>query len=286
MPSGSRGVTGLSIAPSLPAYRHGIAVLAVALALSFSHGAAGQTAAGQAGSGQAGSGQANPDPAALRAAAEGGSPAAQYWYAHYLDGLPGERSGAAEWYRRAAEQGHRDAQLRLAQMLERGEGVTADHADARRYYRQAVDAGAGATAEFNLALMLEEGRGGDRDAAEAARLYRGAALTGHARAANNLGTLLAKGDGIPSDRETAESWYRAAARAGLADAFYNLGVLRMADPTPDVASAHAWFELALERNDAHVAPLARNALKVIEAGMTPEVMQRAKELEEEFRRSL
>lgn len=263
----------MSIAASLPNLKRCATALAVAFALM-------QTIPSPAAA------QGAPDRAALRAAAEGGSAAAQYWYAHYLDSQPAERTAAAEWYRRAAEQGHRDAQLRLAQMLERGEGIAADASQARRYYRQAVDAGAGGTAEFNLALMLEEGRGGARDSEAAARLYRSAALTGHARAANNLATLLIKGDGVAADRQTGESWYRAAAKRGLADAFYNLGVLRMSDPTPDVASAHAWFVLALEKNDAHVAPLARNALKAIEPGMTPELMQRAKELEDELRGSL
>jgi len=230
-------------------------------------------------------GPAAPDPEALRAAAEGGSAAAQYWYAHHLDTLPQERARAAEWYGRAAGQGHRDAQVRLAQMLERGEGIAADPEQARRLYDQAIGAGARGSAEFNLALMLEEGRGGPRDLEEAGSLYRSAAIAGHARAANNLGTLLARGDGIEGGRQAGEVWYRAAARQGLADAFYNLGVLRMGDPVPDIAAAHAWFTLALEKNDAHVAPLARNAIKAIEPGMTPELMQRARALEDEFRRA-
>jgi hypothetical protein len=53
-----------------------------------------------------------------------------------------------------------------------------------------------------------------------------------------------------------------------------------------VAAAQAWFRLAAAQPDDSVASLAKAGLKSLEVAMTPEVMQRANALEEEFKRSL
>ena len=223
--------------------------------------------------------------AAMQAGAEAGQPAAQYWYALHLETEAGAASTASTWYRRAAAQGHRDAALRLAQILERGIGVAADPAEARILYAGVAQAGV-IVAQFNLAVMLEEGRGGARDLENAAFWYHLAALQGHGRAANNLATMLAKGEGLEANREAAMRWYRIAANRGVDDALYNLGVLYLGEPNPDIASAQAWLRLAAARAGGHVAALARAGLKALEPAMTPELMQQAKRLEEDFKRSL
>lgn len=223
--------------------------------------------------------------AAMRAGAEAGQPAAQYWYGLYKERDVHARAEAAEWYRRAAAQGHREAELRLAQMLERAIGIPGDPAEARRLYAGAADDGI-AVAQFNLAVMLEEGRGGMRDVEAAVTWYHAAAVQGHGRAANNLATLLAKGDGVEADREAAMAWYRIAAQRGVDDALYNLGVLYLNEPYRDIASAQAWLRLAAARAGGHVAALARAGLKALEPAMTPELMQQANRLEADFKRWL
>jgi TPR repeat protein len=225
------------------------------------------------------------DVAAMRAGAEAGQAAAQYWYGLYKETEAGAPAEAAGWYRRAAAQGHQEAELRLAQMLERAVGILGDPAEARRLYTRAAEAGV-VVAQFNLAVMLEEGRGGDRDLEAAGAWYHAAALQGHGRAANNLATMLAKGEGVEADREAALRWYRIAAQRGVDDALYNLGVLYLSEPYRDVASAQAWLGLAAARAGGHVAALARAGLKALEPAMTPELMQQAKQLEADLKRSL
>lgn len=223
--------------------------------------------------------------AAMRASAEAGQPAAQYWYGLHLETEAGASAAASGWYRRAAAQGHREAALRLAQILERGIGTTADPVEARTLYAGVAQAGV-IVAQFNLAVMLEEGRGGPRDLENAAFWYHLAALQGHGRAANNLATMMAKGEGVEANRDAAMRWYRVAANRGVDDALYNLGVLYLSEPDPDIASAQAWLRLAAARAGGHVAALARAGLKALEPAMTPELMQQAKQLEADFKRSL
>lgn len=48
---------------------------------------------------------------------------------------------AAEFYKRAAEQGNPEAQNRLALLYHNGEGVTQDRAEAEKWFRKAADQG-------------------------------------------------------------------------------------------------------------------------------------------------
>ncbi len=228
---------------------------------------------------------ASDEVAAMRAAAQAGQPAAQFWYGLYKEAEVRAPAEAAEWYRRAAAQGHREAELRLAQMLERATGIPGDPDEARRLYAHAAEAGI-VVAQFNLAVMMEEGRGGERDVEAAAAWYHAAALQGHGRAANNLATMLARGEGVEADRDAALRWYRVAAHRGVDDALYNLGVLYLKEPHRDIASAQAWLRLAAARAGGHVAALARAGLKALEPAMTPELMRQAMQLEADFKRQL
>ena len=48
---------------------------------------------------------------------------------------------AAVWYRNAADQGLAEAQLRLAECYEKGQGVPKDMDEAIRWYRKAAEQG-------------------------------------------------------------------------------------------------------------------------------------------------
>jgi len=69
-----------------------------------------------------------------RKAAEQGHADAQY----SLGGMRGvSNAESAKWYRKAAEQGHKAAQQSLGYMYEKGEGVPQDKAEARKWFRKA-----------------------------------------------------------------------------------------------------------------------------------------------------
>ena len=132
------------------------------------------------------------------------------------------------WYRRAAKQGHVEAQFNLGFMYATGRGVTQDETVAVRvavrWYRLAADQGY-AGAQSNLGVMYEKGRGVPQDETEAVRWYRLAADQGLAEAQHNLGRMYEKGRGVPQDDTEAVRWYRFAADQGVADALSNLRVM-------------------------------------------------------------
>lgn len=152
-------------------------------------------------------------------AAEAGNPRAQYFlglsYERGLRGTAPDPAAAAAWYRKAAEQGFVDAQLRLAALLLAGRGVARDLAEAARWTAAAADAGS-AAARYNLALMHERGWGVARDLARAADLYAEAADGGVAKAALALAALYGRGEPGLDDPVAALMWADVAAASGAA----------------------------------------------------------------------
>ena len=85
-----------------------------------------------------------------------------------------EKTECEEWYERAAEQGHRRAQVRVGMLA----ATRGDMADAARWYRDAAESGS-RNGAFNLGLLLAR-EGNER---EAALWWARAARAGHGRAA-------------------------------------------------------------------------------------------------------
>jgi TPR repeat protein len=69
-------------------------------------------------------------------------------------------------YRKAAEQGHAEAQFKLGAMYFSGDGVPRDDAGAVKWYRMAAEQGH-AEAQADLDFMLENGLAVPQDDAEA-----------------------------------------------------------------------------------------------------------------------
>jgi TPR repeat protein len=88
---------------------------------------------------------------------------------------PHDAVRAAEWYRRAAERGHADAQYNLGFMYLLGEGVTSDAAEGLRWLRLAADQGEESSFRLLADLYRNGYYGVSIDPAQAARwdeLYR------------------------------------------------------------------------------------------------------------------
>lgn len=103
-------------------------------------------------------------------------------------------------------------------------GSDGDLAEAARWYRKAVDQGL-REAQFNLGLMYDNGKGVEQDLAVVAKWYRQAANQGLKEAQFNLGVMYDVGEGVPRDYAVAASWHREAAGQGLDTAKFNLGVM-------------------------------------------------------------
>ena len=67
-------------------------------------------------------------------------------------GVPQDDAKAAKWYRKAAAQGHTDAQAILDLIHKEGKGVPQDDAKTAKLYRKAAEQG-NAIAQFNLGEM-------------------------------------------------------------------------------------------------------------------------------------
>ena len=160
-----------------------------------------------------------------------------------------DQGKAAQWFRKAAEQAHADAQFQLGHMLRKGQGVAQDHKAAARWYRKAAEQGH-AVAQINLGAMYLDGQGVAQDEREAARWWRKAAEQGNADAQVNLGTLYNHGQGVAQDEREAARWWRKAAEQGHGDAQFNLGQCLLpsrADVPQDYGEVARWWRKAAEQ---------------------------------------
>jgi len=144
--------------------------------------------------------------------AKAGDPVAQYIMG-FRAARDQDYAQAAEWYRKAADQGLPLAQNELSFMYSLGRGVPKDEKQARAWMQKAADQGF-AVSEGNLANFLESGVGGPQDYEQARKLYQRAYDHGDYGRAFDLGRLSANGQGGPQDNKQARYWYQKAADHG------------------------------------------------------------------------
>lgn len=150
---------------------------------------------------------------------------------------------AARLFKRAAEQGHAEAQLYLGLLYKEGKGLPKNDNKSANSFRKAAEQGS-AEAQFNLGLMYYMGRDLPQDYAESVKWYRLAAKQGNAYAQANLGHMYAQGLGVPND---------------------------------DVR-AHVWMYLASTSDDQVVAEAALEPMKLLAAGMSPQQISDAQKM--------
>lgn len=137
-------------------------------------------------------------------------------------------------------------------------------------------------AQLLLGDMYSGVRGVPQDHAKAAFWYRKAAEQGSAPAQASLGVMYERGIGVPQDGKEAMVLYHKAAEQGFPEAQYVLGGIYQrglgAVVQPDPVQAHMWFSLAT----AAGFEAARENMQAIEAGMSPEQIEKAKSLTQEW----
>ncbi len=123
--------------------------------------------------------------AITKAAAEKGDPEQQFQlgniYSNGLLGAPRNNAEAAVWYRKAAEQGHSDAQYSLGLCYAAGKGVTKSFIEAAKWHLKAAEQG-NPKAQYALGEYNREGYGGAKNFVQACKWYRLAAEQGDADA--------------------------------------------------------------------------------------------------------
>ena len=130
---------------------------------------------------------------------------------YYGKGVPKDNQKATMWFRKAAEQGHADAQFVLGLMYAKGEGLEKNDWKATEWFRKAAEQGH-ADSQFNLGVRYGFGRGVRKDYGLAFNCYQKAANQGHAFAQNNLGSMYEKGEGVSKNDKKSIEWYEKSAK--------------------------------------------------------------------------
>jgi TPR repeat protein/AAA+ superfamily predicted ATPase len=158
---------------------------------------------------------------------------------------------ATEWFGRAADSGHAEAQRYLAFAHLHGRGVAKDEAEGVRRLRLAADLG-DAPSQRQLGFHYATGGGVPFDPSEGVLWFRRAAEQGDYLAQYNLGLAYANGRGIPFDQAQSLHWYKLAAQQGMPEAQCALGLVfehGFGVPVDYAASAH-WNRLAAAKDYA------------------------------------
>jgi len=90
-------------------------------------------------------------------------------------GVPQNPVEALKWYRKAAENGHAQAQYVMGKFYYTGEALPKDQVEAFRWWRKAAENGH-PRSTFNIGVMCFLGHGADKDYAEATRWFQARAM--------------------------------------------------------------------------------------------------------------
>jgi TPR repeat protein len=143
---------------------------------------------------------------------------------------------AANWYQRAAEQGHSDAQNSLGMLL-----ATArqDYAGAAQWFGQAAAQG-NPDAQYNLGVLHRNGLGVKPDYETAVHWFQKSAQQGQVQAQRDLGKMYERGQGVKPDYPAAYQWLKLAQLQGDEEAENELKVCAAAMSADQIAAAEKW----------------------------------------------
>ncbi|MCW2275735.1 hypothetical protein GJ654_12970 [Rhodoblastus acidophilus] len=168
-------------------------------------------------------------------------------YRGMVGGAPDHAAGA-DWYEKAADQGHRTAQLAMATIYRDGVGRDADPERFAHYMGLAAESG-DAFAQFEFAVMLQRGQGVEADLSRAETFLRKSAKRDYRPAIIALADYYSQGGAVEPDWREAARWRLRAAELGDLNAMFlyarhaanGLGV------PPNLEEAARWFLKAAEQ---------------------------------------
>lgn len=132
---------------------------------------------------------------------------------------------AFDWYLKAAEQGHTEAEEELGRCYAEGIGTEQDYSKAAMWYQKSADHG-NENVDYELARMYEKGLGVDQNYKKAAALYKKAVESGSDDAKISLGFMYLYGNGVKQDKEKALEYLESCTDPdSSAKAFFELGKL-------------------------------------------------------------
>lgn len=135
--------------------------------------------------------------------------------------LPQNLEIATTWYRKAADQGHTQAQIALATL-----SLNAKNYTEARHWCEAAAKERYAGGYFCLGYLYQRGLGAPLNLKDGLKWYGEAAKWGNTAAMQILGQMYAKGEGTKLDRPQAFVWFFMAVRRGNQDALRDANQLR------------------------------------------------------------
>jgi TPR repeat protein len=159
-----------------------------------------------------------------------------------------------------------------------------DYETAARLWRNLAEQG-DMFAQRAIAVMLDYGQGVSQNLAEAPHWYMRAAEQGLPSAQSRLGVLYAMGRGVPQDHAAAAKWQGMAAEQGFPPAQRLLGLAYASGwgVQQDLVQAYKWLKLA-EINIDDAESLPPPSRRTLARSMNPQQMALAKKLVREWRR--
>jgi len=167
-------------------------------------------------------------------------------------GVPANPAEAKKWYARAADFGFIPAENILGQAWLSGYGGQRDTGKALAHLKEAAEAGF-VTAQYNLAKLYYNGDTGlARDVKQAGAWFNAAAKAGHAGALFAAGRMYDLGEGVPADQKRAIVYYKEAAVKGNGDAEFALATFFYNGEVvaKDLATARKLFDAAARQGQA------------------------------------
>lgn len=192
-------------------------------------------------------------------------------------GVEADQDEAARLYRLGANQGHLDSVTSLRALQNKTFAV--------EFNRLMPLAKAGnAEAQNRIGEMLEFGQGVERDTTAAYQWFQRAAEQNEVSAWHNLGRSYNFGSGIEQNYATAEEWYRKAADRGYTQSLFFLGTLYATAHGQDDSYntdiiAYAWLRNAADLGDQTARPIAERLL----LKLTAEEIETAKQLADRYK---
>ena len=168
------------------------------------------------------------------------------------DGGEKNLARADEWFRKAAEQNHRDAQFRLAVACMAGQGMETNDVEGLHWLRRAADGG-WPLAEYVLGSYYSTGKHGIlKDPEQSVRWIQRSAEHGNSQAQFHLASNYLYGQDVPKDMLEAVRWFWRAAAQGHAEAQNSIGYACETGATGEtnVVEAYMWYQLAVRQGEA------------------------------------
>ncbi len=193
-----------------------------------------------------------------------------------------ERRSAFKWYKKAADQGHTEAEFCTGICYYYRLGVDGDPSAAARYLTKAADKNH-SLAQVKIAECYADGYGVPKDVKQAFEWLSRAAKQDNLSAIYKLSTMYNRGEGVETDNIKSTTWLRKGAALGSAECLYDLGLSYEygTGVTKDEVEAYACYNIA-----AVTIEQARHNLEAIEKKLPAEArlrgQQRSRELQKEI----